>query len=160
LLHIFELMFSKFFCSKQKQDEQEFEATHSWILASSQNELKVKHPPHETPPLKSGKIRVSRVSSGPHNFVVYESGETKKQNKTKDKRTTIWHPQKFKDRCFLASCKKVYIYNWSHVRQVNVEDINNSLVEINICRLCMFVLSFVDSSCLSFFLCSLLLRST
>jgi hypothetical protein len=29
LLHIFELMFSKFFCSKQKQDEQEFEATHS-----------------------------------------------------------------------------------------------------------------------------------
>ncbi len=40
--------------------------------------------PHEPLPLKSGKIRVSRVSHGPHNFVVYESG---KRIKTKGLQT-------------------------------------------------------------------------
>lgn len=116
------------------------------------NEYKVKQP-HEPLLLKSGKIRVSRVSHGPHNFVVYESG---KRKKTKGLQTDTHKSSKMgcgggRGGGFIVLQKGVYIQ--SHVRQVNVQEIN-SLKEINICRLCMFVLSLFISSCLSFFLCS------
>jgi hypothetical protein len=98
------------FAANKNKTEQEFEATHSWVLASSQNELKVKHPPHETPPLKSGKIRVSRVSYGPHKFCCLWVGGKQKNKENKKTKGLQIDTHKSSKTVFLASCKKVYIY--------------------------------------------------
>jgi len=150
----------------KNKHRQEFQ-TNSWVTHIFTNEYKVKHP-HETLPLKSGKIRVCRVSYGTHNFVVYESGrQNKKTKKTKGLQTTDTHKSSkigggggglfF----YRPSYKKVYIYMVAcTTRERNVQDINNSLEEINICRLRMFVLRnkrFIHPF-FPFSLCSWLLR--